>query len=130
MDVREKLVELLSYFADGYSVEIRNIAEGQRVCEIADHLIARGVTILDCKRDCANCWKTKMVTPMWISVKDRLPEEGGYYLICQKDKSWFDEVIQTARWNKVTQSFRGAQAGCFMEFVTHWMPLPQPPKGE
>ena len=45
MDVREKLVELLSYFADGYSIENRHIANGEKVCDIADHLIAHGVTV-------------------------------------------------------------------------------------
>ena len=63
----------------------------------------------------------------WISVEDRLPSKSGYYLICQKSSRWCDEVIQTARWNE--KKFRGAQAGCFMEHVTHWMPLPDAPKG-
>ena len=45
MDVREKLVELLSYFADGYSLENRHIVGGEKVCDIADHLIAHGVTV-------------------------------------------------------------------------------------
>lgn len=45
MDVREKLVELLSYFADGYSIENRHIVDGTKVCDIADHLIAHGVTV-------------------------------------------------------------------------------------
>ena len=66
--------------------------------------------------------------PQWISVEDRLPEESGYYLIYQKSDLWFGKVIQTARWNKTKRIFRGAQAGCFMEYVTHWMPLPEPPK--
>ena len=64
----------------------------------------------------------------WISVEDRLPEKGGYYLIYQKSSLWIDEVIQTARWNISAQKFRGSQAGCFMEYVTHWMPLPDAPK--
>lgn len=33
MDVREKLVELLSYFADGYSIENRHIVDGTKVCD-------------------------------------------------------------------------------------------------
>lgn len=45
MDVREKLVELLSYFADGYSIENRHIVDGTKVCDIADHLITHGVTV-------------------------------------------------------------------------------------
>ncbi len=65
-------------------------------------------------------------TKKWISVEESLPSKSGYYLICQKSSRWCDEVIQTARWNE--QKFRGAQAGCFMEHVTHWMPLPDAPK--
>lgn len=64
---------------------------------------------------------------VWISVEERLPDKGGYYLICQKSDLWCDHVIQTARWNNTAQKFRGAQAGCFMEYVTHWMPLPEVP---
>ena len=80
---------------------------------IGDSLIAHGV-----------------VAQEWISVKDRLPDKGGCYLIHQKAETWIGEVIQTAHWNETAQKFRGAQAGCFMEFVTHWMPLPPAPKGE
>lgn len=64
----------------------------------------------------------------WISVEERLPEKSGYYLICQKSPFWCEEIIQTARWHISSQRFRGAQAGCFMDDVTHWMPLPEPPK--
>ena len=64
----------------------------------------------------------------WISVEERLPEKSGYYLICQKSSLWCEEIIQTARWNISSQRFRGAQAGCFMDNVTHWMPLPEAPK--
>ena len=49
MDIREKLVELLSYFADGYSIENRHIVGGEKVCDIADYLIANGVTVQECK---------------------------------------------------------------------------------
>ena len=45
MNVREKLVELLSYFVDGYSIENRHIVDGEKVCDIADYLIAHGVTV-------------------------------------------------------------------------------------
>lgn len=47
MNVREKLVELMSYFADGYSIENRHIVDGTKVCDIADHLVDHGVTVTD-----------------------------------------------------------------------------------
>lgn len=59
----------------------------------------------------------------WISIKDRLPEEQGNYLIfikCGVTIGWFDNK---GRW----------RAGHFYldnGYATHWMPLPQVPKEE
>lgn len=57
----------------------------------------------------------------WISVKDRFPEKhetsvDGFVLGYTAE----DKVI-IALWSDVCR---------FSEFVTHWMPLPKPPKGE
>lgn len=49
MTQKEKLVELLSYFADGYSVENRHICYGTLVNEIASYLIENGVIVPPCK---------------------------------------------------------------------------------
>lgn len=52
----------------------------------------------------------------WISVKDRLPDVGKFVLI-------YNEI------NGVRLDYHdGATFGYYD--VTHWMPLPQPPKGE
>jgi hypothetical protein len=60
----------------------------------------------------------------WISVKDRLPENDGYIDVTT------DGVVIPAYWhNDRLYAFTAnsvATVGC----VTHWMPLPQPPKGE
>ena len=49
----------------------------------------------------------------WISVKDRLPDKDGeHILVCYSD-GW------------ICDQFTPVDDG-----VTHWMPLPQPPKGE
>jgi hypothetical protein len=65
----------------------------------------------------------------WISVKDRLPEIGEWVLIngpevCQRieppSASWKAEYA----WNTDHESFY------YPEDITHWMPLPEPPKEE
>lgn len=62
----------------------------------------------------------------WISVKDRLPEKEGRYL-CVKQIGKSGAVY--------VQVMNGDSYGFSLEHiyhddVTHWMPLPQPPKGE
>lgn len=52
----------------------------------------------------------------WISVEDRLPEEEGQYLVCQKGNAI------------VTSSYSLCKKKWFHHEVTHWMPLPEPPK--
>ena len=105
MDVREKLVEILDQFVydDWYS-------NG----DIADKLIAHGVTMQE-----------------WISVKDRLPEYSN--------DGFADAVLVTDGFVQHMAYFAGgewrfAESGEIKEpmwyRITHWMPLPQPPKGE
>ena len=128
MDVREKLVELLSYFADGYSVENRHIVGGQKVCEIADYLIAHGVTVQE-----------------WKPISEP-PKETGHYLvnIHQEDAekgefvdfvldAWYQVtgllfVPDTVGWSLLNE-WHDLTAQ-MLPFVTHWTERPQPPKGE
>ena len=114
MDVREKLVELIEQ--SGACFDCFPVAgyEQEEIQKIASHLIANGVTVQE-----------------WISVKDRLPEEGtGKVLVVKqyRGKPYIDvgEVIN-------------GEACCYADeyainsrehIFTHWMPLPQPPKGE
>ena len=109
MDVREKLVELLTEFygCDPMYYNVDALA-------IADHLISNGVTVQE-----------------WISVKDRLPEDSN--------DGFADAVLVTDGFVQhmayfVGGEWRFAESGEIKEpmwyKVTHWMPLPQPPKGE
>lgn len=106
MDVREKLVELLDRFVydDWYSNNY-----------IAEKLIANGVTVQE-----------------WISVDDRLPEEGEYVLCVLKGFNYGGK-IQVC---KFVPADKFKDKPYFEHFrngfpsVTHWMPLPEPPKGE
>ena len=102
MDVREKLVELIESARYWGS----NTSE-----EIADNLLDSGVTVQE-----------------WISVKDRRPEAGGYVVCIAKRNPFSRFMPMVARiekngWvNPITEQY--------ISEVTHWMPMPRPPKGE
>ena len=105
MDVREKLVELL----DNFPVQM----EWHDNEELADHLIAHGVTVQE-----------------WISVKDRLPEEEERVLIYTKTN-----ITNYGTYTKRYGAYRKEGFICqdgfmWLNTASHWMPLPQPPKGE
>ena len=96
MDVREKLAELLqSAPAD--------ITGNHGVGALADHLITNGVTVQE-----------------WISVKDRLPEQGEEAICIAADGDMM--IGKYTEW--------GWMFPCYFEDLTHWMPIPLPPKGE
>ena len=84
-----------------------------------------------CNRDighgysiCPHYVNTADVAPRaeWISVEERLPEQYGLFLIAD-DKG----NMEVASWTKQFGWFSG---GNRVKRVTHWMPLPEPPKGE
>lgn len=95
----------------------------------ADHLIANGVTIRE--HDCH--WATEQAykngfeagKPKWIPVTERLPEHGDVVLIYTKHKD-----IQVFQWDAVYDGWVGDRYNYSKKVVTHWMPLPEPPKGE
>ena len=102
MDVREKLVELIEsarYWGSGTSEEI------------ADHLIDNGVTVQE-----------------WISVKDKLPEVGGYVVCIAKENPFSRFMPMVARIGK--NGWVNPMTEQYISEVTHWMPMPQPLKGE
>lgn len=71
----------------------------------------------------------------WISVKDRLPDDNGTYLVYAPtysggSSSGLDCIngVMFSRWRKHWSIEVGyhKRPNC----VTHWMPLPDPPKEE
>lgn len=60
----------------------------------------------------------------WISVKNRLPENDGLYIVCKTING--HQIIFEAHWkgNKWLSVVKNNQ----LDYVTHWQPLPEPPK--
>ena len=79
--------------------------------EIADHLIASGVTIRE-----------------WIPVTERLPEDGGMYLVFNPKRAV--AKVATVRYSSQSIRWCGVEALSYIEGITHWMPLPEPPETE
>lgn len=66
----------------------------------------------------------------WIPVRDRLPDDKERYLICIEGGR--DEI---AYYQPVGDKFSNYEpfwqgSSCRFTSVTHWQPLPEPPKGE
>lgn len=115
MDVREKLVELIEsarYWGSNTSEEI------------ADNLFAHGVTVQE-----------------WISVKDRLPEDDPTVKKhIEGEKFGFLTVLVYNGVVKETNRFFNNEPRYGLpktngwewasSNVTHWMPMPEPPKRE
>ena len=118
----EKLVELLTEF---YGCD--PMYYGVDALAITQHLISHGVTVQE-----------------WISVKDRLPENDGSYLVTMNSFGgrkyigvrWFakdGEMVneyELAGQENVWYYHDSEWGYISIDSVTHWMPLPQPPKGE
>ena len=108
MDVKEKLVELLQNAKAAMKSE--NLS-----CDIArnmfvvDFMMANGVTVQE-----------------WISVDDRLPENiaNRVLVVCERSNGVFYAHYEKPFWINLETDKP------FISTVTHWMPLPVPPKGE
>lgn len=64
----------------------------------------------------------------WIPVKERLPENIGLYLVIENH--WLDGSpgIKIAKWNTADWFTADRKSSEITPRVTHWMPLPEPPK--
>ena len=123
MDVREKLVELIK---EGIRKGLRARGDDRldySFEDVADYLISNGVTVQE-----------------WIPVTERLPERDKevllivhgwedrlYYTGClhrqEAERSWLTGIESKASdWKIWGFSYLRDPS------VTHWMPMPQPPK--
>lgn len=58
--------------------------------------------------------------PHWISVGDELPKENDYVLICNNRGLMTTSLYENEEW-VISETYLAVN-------VTHWMPLPMPPK--
>ncbi len=113
MTDREKLIELLgedTCHRDGcYDCDYdgdRNACIEYLKTSMADHLIANGATF-----------------QKWIPVSERLPENGDVVICFIKNGE--QDMLQ---WDTFENTWVGKQWTYKRHAVTHWMPLPEPPK--
>ena len=101
MDVREKLVELLT---NSPQLDVLDWTTGWE--EAANYLIAHGVTIQE-----------------WIPVAERLPESGKESVLIALRWGEVDiGLCEDGRWrSEFVNEYEDGE-------VTHWMPLPKHPK--
>ena len=132
MDVRKKLVEIVCDVmeSDG-CIGHCNHSPCFEVERVVNALIDNGVTMQE-----------------WISVKDRLPEMGEHYqsddvLVCIDYRPDDPDTTKDSYVSIDHVDFNCFGQGWFScerddprdgepspYFVTHWMPMPNPPKGE
>ena len=108
MDVREKLVELI---AKAKYICANDYSDHTEDEYIADTLLDNGVTVQE-----------------WISVNDRLPEAGGYVVCIAKRNPFSRFMPMVARIEK--NGLVNPITEQYISEVTHWIPMPQMPKGE
>ena len=103
MDVREKLIEILR--KPIFPHELVDPTEA-----VADYLLDNGVTVQE-----------------WISVDDRLPDYFTSVLVWCPGNKCIYAAYRNARQEWYT--FDDTIGHVVVNMVTHWMPMPHPPKG-
>ena len=128
--MREKLIELITDKENDLIRKIVWFTDTYRIKEVADHLIANGVTIAT-----DNNVGDKSSPTGWIPVSERLPQGADGKSLCKNviaytiDGQVVPGWLNGAYWYLLLlddTAFTRLERDC----VTHWMPLPQPPKEE
>ena len=102
-NTREKLIELIQSAVDGCATYWAGL--------IADHLIANGVRLEEKQA-------TSDKTSEWIPVSERLPDR-------------WQNVLSVSKYGKIGVDYVFTDGSWWSDRdVTHWMHLPEPPKGE
>ena len=105
--MRDRLIELLDYLGVDDDWYVNR--------DIADLLVENGVTVQE-----------------WISVEDRLPDTDDWVLVCREtvETGYTTIVVDRCTFTVGGDRMWLAEYATWKQIVTHWMPLPKPPKGE
>lgn len=103
--MKDRLIELIE---EAYYCSIE---------EIADHLIAGGVTL-----------DNQVSSSTWVPVKYSLPEEYEPVLVYNPDVGHGQTVMRAVRIGACWKTEFDFEAEENSE-ITHWMPMPEPPGG-
>lgn len=98
-------------------MEFDNVALPTRVISIADLHLAPAVDAM----------------PKWISVEDALPNGSNGFDFCETVIVYTQDEQVTTGWNNCGEWYLLNWDNEFIskhpaDYVTHWMPLPEPPK--
>lgn len=108
-----ELVKELRYCVDGDEECAGCKRYGQMSCEV--YLMEEAADAIE---------ELEAAVPTWIPVTERLPKKRKWVLCrCEAD------IIEVLRWEN-NEWYHDPMHVYYPSFVTHWMPLPEPPKEE
>lgn len=135
---KAKMIEMLNKMFDSYlmidkmcldtiiTVDGKQVTLRDRLDEITDRKIAL-LTAIDALEQ--NPGVEEEHDNGWISVKDRMPDDKRRYLICTVSRRRVDIAYYQPTGDKYSnhEPFWQGSSRRFTA-VTHWRPLPEPPK--
>lgn len=116
--------------ADKFLKEILTAGIGKTIIEYSEsdigYMIRRQPTV----------YAAEFLREQWISVKNRLPDSNGLYIVTACDEGcaagegiWYDTVVVTAEYyNGCWTWYDGGNEYDLDGIVTNWMPMPEPPE--
>ena len=107
-NTREKLIDLITDKENDLIRKIVWFTDAYRIKEVADHLIANGVTFAT----------DNNVGDKWIPLSAQKPDRDDLIIV------FFEGMRDTPAAIQIMYGW------CIGGSASHWMPLPEPPKGE
>lgn len=106
--------------------------ESRKEKSICPNCIHHNLCIAENNQPCFECNRfidaNGVTVQEWISVTERLPEKNDQWVLCL----CVSGAIEVLKFDYTMWNWDAQYPGrCYMEnYVTHWMPLPELPKGE